>query len=184
MGNSVDDAFEILLEEIDNIYKNLVDEVEKFLKSKDFEKVEELLGKSKKIQEFSEKLKFLQSEWKTIFSNQKSLLLNKNTKNIKRGLKTPQSAYVIPILESLIELGGRAKMDKVISRVYEKMKNKFNEYDLGKLNSGVVRWKNTAQWARFEMIKDGLLSSDSPRGIWEITEKGKEYYKNHSNRFW
>ncbi|MDN5324761.1 MAG: hypothetical protein PWP02_471 [Thermosipho sp. (in: thermotogales)] len=48
MGNSVDDAFEILLEEIDNIYKNLVDEVEKFLKSKDFEKVEELLGKSKK----------------------------------------------------------------------------------------------------------------------------------------
>jgi len=183
MENSVDSAFEILLEEIDNIYKNLVDEMEKFLKSKDFEKVEELLGKSKKIQEFSEKIKTLQSEWKIIFSNQKNLLLNKNSKKIKRGLKTPQSAYIIPILESLIELGGRAEMDTVVSRVFEKMKNVFNEYDLDRLSSGEIRWKNTAQWARFNMIKDGLLASDSPRGIWEITEKGREYYKNHSKRF-
>jgi hypothetical protein len=47
MGNSVDDAFEILLEEIDNIYKNLVDEVEKFLKSKDFVKVKKFKNLAK-----------------------------------------------------------------------------------------------------------------------------------------
>ena len=148
------------------------------------EKVEELLEKTKKIQEFNEKLKKFQSEWKNILSDSSVTVIDKKTeKRIERGLKTPQSAYVIPILEALIELGEKGEMDKVLSKVYEKMKDILNEYDFGKLNSGCVRWKNTARWARFDMIKEGLLASDSPRGIWEITEKRREYYKNHSKRF-
>ena len=44
-------------------------------------------------------------------------------------------------------------------------------------SSGVIRWENTAQWVRFYLVRQGYLSKDSPRGVWEITDKGREYYK-------
>ena len=37
----------------------------------------------------------------------------------------------------------------------------------------IERWEKTFHWARWEMIKDGLLKPDSPRGTWEISEKGR-----------
>jgi len=37
----------------------------------------------------------------------------------------------------------------------------------------IPRWRNTAQWARHSMVKEGLLKADSPRGIWEITDAGR-----------
>jgi len=37
----------------------------------------------------------------------------------------------------------------------------------------MLRWRNTAQWARNSMVKEGLLKSNSPRGIWEISEAGR-----------
>ena len=36
-----------------------------------------------------------------------------------------------------------------------------------------LRWRNAAQWARHSMVKDGLLKDDSPRGVWEIADKGR-----------
>jgi restriction system protein len=37
------------------------------------------------------------------------------------------------------------------------------------------RWRNAAQWARNSMVNEGLLKKDSPRGVWEISDKGKQY---------
>jgi Mrr N-terminal domain len=37
------------------------------------------------------------------------------------------------------------------------------------------RWKNAAQWARNSMVKEGLLRSNSPRGIWESSEAGTRF---------
>jgi len=101
---------------------------------------------------------------------------------IKKGLKTPQSQYRIPILQVLTELGGRGEVNEILEKVYEKTKDKLNQIDLELLPSGNdYRWRNTAQWARNTMVNEGLLKKDSPRGIWEITEKGKNYLKEHFN---
>jgi hypothetical protein len=32
-----------------------------------------------------------------------------------------------------------------------------------------------AQWAWSSVVNDSLLKKDSPRGVWEITEKGTDY---------
>ena len=32
-----------------------------------------------------------------------------------------------------------------------------------------------AAWARQNLVNQGLLSGSSPRGIWEITEQGRNY---------
>ena len=45
---------------------------------------------------------------------------------------------------------------------------------------GLPRWRNTAQWARNAMVKEGLLASDSPRGVWEITAEGKQWLEAQS----
>lgn len=61
------------------------------------------------------------------------------------------------------------------------MKDKLKPYDLEGLNSNPneKRWRNTVLWCRFTMIREGLLASDSPIGIWKITDKGKEYLEKH-----
>ena len=100
----------------------------------------------------------------------------------KKGLKTPQSEYRMPILEVLTEMDGRGAAGEVLEGVYEKMKDVLKPTDLEKVPSGAdIRWRNTTNWARNAMVNDGLLSKDSPIGIWEITEKGKNYLKEHLN---
>lgn len=90
--------------------------------------------------------------------------------------KIPQRAYYIPILEALEELGGRGTAHQVLDVVYRRMKDRLTEDDLQPLPSGrVLRWHNTAQWARLDLVRDGLLRRDSPQGIWEISEAGRLY---------
>jgi len=106
----------------------------------------------------------------------------RNFRKLRRGLKTPQSQYKIPILQVLTDLEGRREANKILEKVYEKMKELLNPIDLQVLSSGTdFRWRNTAMWAKNMMINEGLLRKDTPRGIWEITEKGKNYLKEHSN---
>ncbi|MFO7166894.1 MAG: winged helix-turn-helix domain-containing protein [Chloroflexota bacterium] len=56
------------------------------------------------------------------------------------------------------------------------MRDRLTEVDYQPLNSdpSESRWRNAAQWARNAMVKEGLLKTDSPRGIWEISESGRQ----------
>jgi len=95
--------------------------------------------------------------------------------------RTDQSAFLMPILEVLKEAGGSAEVKQVMQRLESKMKERLKSVDHEKLKSGQVRWKNTVQWARNELAADGYLSKDSPRGVWEITEKGRERLKKSTS---
>lgn len=103
--------------------------------------------------------------------------LNENSprksSRLRKGLKTPQQAYRRPILEAIYELGGRGTVDSVLKRVEEKMRGLLGEFDYeGTPLGGYIRWQNTAEWERFALVKEGLLKADSPRGIWELSDKG------------
>jgi hypothetical protein len=104
-----------------------------------------------------------------------------SSNRIRRGLKTPQEAYRVPILQALVELGGRSDLQPVLDRVYEIMKGQLNEHDLALLPSDGVtpRWRNTAQWERNSLREEGLLRDDSPHGTWEISEQGRQLLKEH-----
>ena len=89
---------------------------------------------------------------------------------------TPVGAYWIPTLEAVEELGGRAASEQVISLVGKKLSQVLTPADKELLPSGVdVRWQNRVAWQRANMKQRGLLRDDSPRGIWEITEAGKQW---------
>ncbi len=67
-------------------------------------------------------------------------------------------------------------MGDVLHVVEKKMKSVLNSYDLQPLpsNPRTLRWQNTAQWCRHTLVREGLLKSDSPWGIWEISEQGRQ----------
>lgn len=93
---------------------------------------------------------------------------------LEKGLKTPEKEFRIPILEALVELGGRAEAKEVLKIVEQKLKGKLNKYDYENIpsNPHKIRWKDTASWCRNTLVNEGLLSSNSPKGVWEITENG------------
>ena len=113
-----------------------------------------------------------------------SLDLQSKRKRLPRGKSTPQSAFRIPIMEALYGLGGRASNDEVLRIVMEKIKPQLKEPDYQEVPSGRdIRWVNSARWAHFNLVKEGMLKKDSPRGIWELSERGKqEVERNRKSR--
>jgi hypothetical protein len=182
--NEVHIAFEILLEEIEEVFNIISREGEEAFKTKEFDKAKQLIENAEKLKHFREHVKELQLKWKNIFDGKvtyrytRKIAKRKNTERLKRGLRTPENAFIIPILETLIENNGSMEMRKVIKQLGIKMSDTLNQYDKQTLPSDLKqkRWENTAQWARNTMVNNGLLASDSPRGVWQITENGRKYY--------
>lgn len=92
---------------------------------------------------------------------------------LPRGIRLPMEDYYGPVLEAVFELGGRGRVNDVLTRVEAKLKHVLPEVDYQPLPSGNdIRWHNRAQWARKRLITKGLLKSDSEWGFWELTEEG------------
>ncbi len=101
---------------------------------------------------------------------------NPKYRRLTAGLRTPETAYRIPILAILNELGGAAHVSDIRPRLLAKMDGSLNTHDRASLPSdpNAVRWWNAAMWCRNSLVKEGLLKADSPRGTWELTEKRRE----------
>lgn len=177
----VNAAFDILIEQLQLSIKELKNQMNKLIDNGEFENFERISDKLKEAGIFLTEIKNFQEKWNKIFS--KGFHKRGSNKNVraKKGQKTPEDKFKIPILQSVVELGGKGKVKDVLEKVYQKMKDIFTELDYEPLssNSKSIRWKNTAQWCRMKMVNEGLLSKNSPNGIWEITEKGKEYLKQN-----
>ena len=90
-----------------------------------------------------------------------------------KGSLLPEAAYVFPLLTALNEAGGSGPASEIVQRVGELLANQLTETDHDLVNTGKVRWKNRLQFVRLDLIKGGLMKSDSPRGIWEISDDGR-----------
>lgn len=90
-----------------------------------------------------------------------------------RGSLVPQSEYELPILQVLVEKGGRAPSREVIDALEPRLSAKLKDVDRSKTSSGEIRWRNRAQFVRLDLVEKGEMAKNSPRGIWEITEAGR-----------
>jgi len=116
-----------------------------------------------------------------------STAVNPETQKIHRSNAvqsfTRLDLYWPAILESLIELGGAARSEKVIDRVGQKLEHILTASDREILRSGIdIRWRNRTAWQRYHMVRQGLLKSNSPRGVWEITEEGRRWLEIRSSQ--
>jgi hypothetical protein len=167
-----------------------------------FTKAQQLLARAERVERLMEQVQQLRDAWEQLDKPEDSLaggtedppeldLIERlfsarhhgGTVKRQKADKTPEREYRVPILESLEQLGGQGHVKEVLRLVYEKMKNRLTGDDLKPLPSGgEVRWANTAMWARFNMVREGLLRSDSPRGVWEISEMGRAYLEQARQR--
>jgi len=107
-------------------------------------------------------------------------LRTRETKRKRVYEATRQREYRIPILEALLEKEGKASAQDIFEIIHQRMEKDFNQFDLETLRDGCTqRWQKNVAWQRYSMVKEELLKSDSPRSIWEITEKGRKFLENN-----
>jgi restriction system protein len=78
--------------------------------------------------------------------------------------------YFGPLLDALRGLGGSAKVDEAVDRVAGDL-NVTDDLLNETLPSGGSRFRNQVAWARFYLVREGLVDS-SKHGVWSLTEKG------------
>ena len=90
----------------------------------------------------------------------------------KRETQGPQFVrYFGPVIDVLKDLGGSGRPAEVRDKVADLLKISEGEQNQT-MGSGQARFDNQVAWARFYLVKAGLLDS-STRGVWSLTEKGR-----------
>jgi restriction system protein len=79
--------------------------------------------------------------------------------------------YFGPLLDALRKLGGSGSPDEVVEQIAADM-GLSDEEQNELVPSGGSRLKTNVAWARFYLVREGLLDS-SKRGVWSLTEKGR-----------
>jgi hypothetical protein len=96
-------------------------------------------------------------------------------------LLLPEAEYEMPILKALAEGGGRRPTREVVAAVGEMLSDRLHDADVAELpNGGGPRWQNRVQFVRLRLVREGLLESDSPRGVWEISQDGRQRLSGES----
>lgn len=87
-----------------------------------------------------------------------------------------QKDIEVPLLESLIEIGGEGKPKDIYPLVTKRFPQ-ITEDDLAEtVKSGANKWKKHIQFVRLNLVLKGEIDK-SIRGIWAITDKGRDRVK-------
>lgn len=183
--SNVSSAFEMLLEEVEAEIDFVNGVGSKAFAGRDYDKAKEALERSGTLTAFRDRVAALRREWDEMAAaaerdeDEETRVRRRNLGKLRKGVRTPESAYYRPILQALDQMGGSGKVSEVLDQVGKIMKPALKKVDYDPLSSDPnhPRWRNTAQWARNNLIHDGLLKADSPRGVWEIGDKGREMLK-------
>lgn len=176
-------AFEMLLEEVETEIDFVNGVGSKAFEARDYDKAKEALERAGTLAAFRDKVAGLRKEWRELAAvaetqeDDETKTDRRHLGRLRRGLRTSEAEYYRPILQVLVEMEGSGVVADVLERVGEKMKPVLKDVDYDPLSSDPnnPRWRNAAQWARNSMVKEGLLNTDSPRGVWEISQSGRDY---------
>jgi hypothetical protein len=189
--NDVGVALSLLRDALAEEAQRINDEGSKAMKAGDYPTAESVLDFAKRLLAFRSRVEGLGLEWSEL-----ECLRDKSTTAVQEivskrffgrkssGEVTSHMDFCQPLLEVLVELGGRGKTKLVLDMVGEKMKPvlKPKDFDLHASKGKQIRWRNTAQWARNLMVNDdGRMKKGSPSGIWEISDIGRNWLKKHTN---
>ena len=93
----------------------------------------------------------------------------------------PRQCYGLPILKALVELGDSSATNQVLQQVFQLMEadNELRAIDKSRRSDGQYYWDNRTQDMLRELINKGFMKDDSPRGIWEISNAGRNHLLNN-----
>ena len=173
-------AFELLLEELEAEVEFTNKVGSKAFEGRNYDRAKEALERAAFLTAFRDKVAGLRKEWEAFAAtvpedDEETQAQRRNLGRLGRGVRTREELYFQPILNALVAMGGTGRMADVLDRVGVLMQGALKKVDFEPLASDpdMPRWRNSAQWARYSMVKEGLLKPDSPRGIWEVTDAGR-----------
>ncbi len=97
--------------------------------------------------------------------------MEKGSVKLKRAEGAQFLRYFGPLLDALRALGGSGTPDEVVERIAIDL-GLSDEAQDDPLPSGESRFRNQVAWARFYLVREGLIDS-SRRGVWSLTERGR-----------
>jgi len=96
-------------------------------------------------------------------------------------LCTPQKAFEIPILDALIEAGGKLSRSEIWNQLDKKLS--LLPGDNRTLpGCGFLRWQKNADWVMWKLRKNGDTEGSFRTG-WKITDKGRKRYKREKDSY-
>ncbi len=195
-NSNVEDSFQILINALKSQIKDITQKGMKAIENGDFEKARVPLECAANIPKVMDKLNELKVEWAIISGQVKAPKAKPSSTSrearsarakkprLPRGTLTPNSAYTIPILQSLVDVGGATQKSEVIRKVGEIMESSFNKFDIQPpaAHPKTPRWQIKFDKIRVSLISKGLLIKDTDSGIWEISKKGRAMLKKQKGK--
>lgn len=176
---NIDDAIDVLKSGLQDALEEAQDMGSDAMAGGDLRHARQYLDRAESVTEALQQLAQLEAKISELVLNEPPPEELTPSGRLQRGVRTPESVYKRPILEVLVEMGGGGQVDEVLQAVLERVRDQLNDHDFAMLSSGSMpRWRNTAMWARNALRADGLIRSDSRRGIWEISDKGRRSLQN------
>lgn len=183
--DDVSSAFEILLDQLETEIGAVCNTGGRAFESRDFSIVDKMRKRLAGLEHFRDQTATLRADWGKFLNSverdedEKTRGRRRDFGRLRKGERTPQKEYFLPILRSLVDIGGAGKVSELMESVEKRVKQLLKEVDLQPLPSdpSVPRWRNTALGAKPALIKAGLIKSDLPRNSWEITDDGREFVK-------
>ncbi len=184
-NTGVDAAFEMLLEEIESVIEEVNQSGGRAFSDGKLDVAQQILTQAQTLTDFRSNVASLRENWGELYAVQneevKEIVSKRDLGRLKKGLRTKEAFYYSPILRVLTSKGGRGEIGEVLDQVHVLVKDSLKPVDTEPLASDpkVPRWRNAACWARCTMVKEGSLKTDSPRGVWEMTESGSKWLKKN-----
>jgi restriction system protein len=178
-------SFASIYAEIDRTIDDLNRDAAKQVQRGNYAKAEEIINQCKQLHTILTKLKSIEGELKKdkFFSkpnDERSKQVREISNKRKRGKRTPQSLFIRPLLQTLVNLGGSGTSRKVEKEAFPLLKPYLTEFEFTPLASfsNKPRWTHRLHWTRYQLVEEGLLLSSSPRGVWEISESGRNWLED------
>jgi len=88
----------------------------------------------------------------------------------------PQSAYLRPLAEVLLESGGTCETNIAIKKVGKRLEKQFKKADYEPLEkTSQIRWMTNVRYARLTLKHLGVILADQQTGVWTLTDAGKRW---------
>lgn len=183
---SVSGAFTNLLNVIQTEIKTIVQSSASAMERGNFDSSRQHLLRGAELSGFLDKVAALQKEWPDIAGVQTEEKVDTPVKPLRRrrglakGSLTRTKVYYLPMLQSIVNLGGSARKSDVLVQLEELMRSTLNklDYEAPPSHPKIPRWRIKADKVRDLLIKEELLNRDSDPGVWEINSKGKAYLES------
>jgi restriction system protein len=182
--NDVATALSLLRDTLGDEQQRINSEGAKAMQGGDYDTATSVIDFAKRLLAIKEKVEGLASEWDKLEDLRdkaspevQEIVSKRFFGKKKKGEITPHADFCPYVLQVLVEMGGSGKTRLALDRVGEKMKSILKPLDYAVLPSDgkTIRWRNSAQWARNDMVHEDGRMKKTKNGIWEISDNGRKW---------